>query len=308
VLLAGSAFVSTAIGAHTGKPLEPHDVWTAWSFEPVVVGSLLLSLFLYVRGVLRVWQQVAKDRGLRRWEVIAFVIGWLALVLALVSPVDAMGGVLFSAHMTQHEILMIIAAPLLVLGRPMAAFLWALPLVWRQRLMQASRILGWQRAWQILKHPATAWFLHAAVLWGWHVPMLFQATLTNEWVHAAQHSSFLVSALLFCESLVYGLNGRGGYGVAVLYVFTTAVHTSVLGALLTFANTLWYPAYRETTSAWGLTPLEDQQLGGLIMWVPAGMIYVGAGIIFLVLWLQEAERLSLLHERRWMATSKGYNK
>jgi putative membrane protein len=138
----------------------------------------------------------------------------------------------------------------------------------------------------------------------WHVPSLFQATLGSEVVHAAQHVSFLASALVFAEALVYrggdgGADARMGYGAAVVYLFTTAVHTSVLGALLTFSNELWYPAYQTTTAAWGLTPLEDQQLGGLIMWVPAGVVYVVAGLALLAAWLGEAERRVARRERAW---------
>jgi cytochrome c oxidase assembly factor CtaG len=87
-----------------------------------------------------------------------------------------------------------------------------------------------------------------------------------------------------------------GYGAAVIYVFTTAVHTSALGALLTFSRALWYPAYQGTTAAWGLTPAEDQQLGGLIMWVPAGVVYLVAGLLLFALWLRESERRALRRE------------
>jgi putative membrane protein len=110
---------------------------------------------------------------------------------------------------------------------------------------------------------------------------------------AVQHASFLFSALLFCEALIYGLDRQMGYGAAVIYVFTTAVYTSVLGALLTFSQTLWYPTYRETTAAWGLTPIEDQQLGGLIMWVPAGLVYLAAGLMQFADWLRTSERRAL---------------
>ena len=106
----------------------------------------------------------------------------------------------------------------------------------------------------------TAWWVHAAALWLWHIPRFFQATLDNDWIHSAQHVSFLGSALLFWWSLFYA-HGKVRYGASVLYLFTTAVHTSILGALLTFASTVWYPDYAATTPAWGLTPLEDQQAG-----------------------------------------------
>jgi putative membrane protein len=232
-----------------------------------------------------------------RWEAWAFAGGWLALVLALVSPLDALGGALFSAHMTQHEVLMLLAAPLLVLGRPLAPWLLALPQGVRSRLVDVGKQAGAQRAWRWFVNPLAAWLIHAAVLWAWHAPVLFQATLEHEGVHAAQHLSFLVSALLFYEALAYGRSGRLAYGAGVVYLFTTAVHTSVLGALLTFSQELWYPAYQTTTAAWGLTPIEDQQLGGLIMWVPAGVLYVLASLALLGGWLREAERRSRFKEK-----------
>jgi putative membrane protein len=259
----------------------------------VLVG-LVFSAWLYWRGARRM-------AGRRRWESPAFIVGWLALFIALVSPLDALGGALFAAHMTQHEVLMLVAAPLLVLGRPLAPFLLALPEKWRRRLTDAGKAASVQRGWRWLVNPVAAWLIHAAVLWVWHAPVLFQATLESESVHAAQHLSFLFSALLFCEALAFNHGERGGrmgYGAAVIYVFTTAVHTSLLGALLTFSPTLWYPVYQSTTAAWGLTPMEDQQLGGLIMWVPAGMVYVAAGLALLALWLRESERTVIRREKR----------
>lgn len=311
-LALASAPTSAAL-AHEGKPLQPHDLWAAWSWEPGVVICLALSAWLYFRGVRRLWQdqggevkargegslslsafalrpRPAWGRGISQAEAAAYALGWLALVLALVSPLHPLGSVLFAAHMTQHEVLMLLAAPLLVLGRPLLPSLWALPRSWRRRLGGWGRS-GWvQGVWHRLTWPLTAWSLHAVVLWAWHAPALFQATLKSELVHTAQHLSFLVSALLFCWALIHSHKGWMGYGAAVLYVFTTALHTSVLGALLTFSSTLWYPAYRETTAAWGLSPLEDQQLGGLIMWVPAGLVYIAAGLAFFSAWLRELER------------------
>jgi len=117
---------------------------------------------------------------------------------------------------------------------------------------------------------------------------LFQATLRSEWVHAAQHLSFFGSALLFWWSLFY-VQGRSNYGAGVLYLFTTAAHTGILGALLTFSNTTWYPAYAQSTLSWGVSPLEDQQIGGLIMWVPASLVYIGAGLWMFALWLRESD-------------------
>src|SRR5581483_4240811 len=198
----------SSVSAHEGRPPAPHDLLAAWSLEPGVVIGLVLMAYLYIRGVRRVWRQSAIDRGIRRWEAAAFAGGWLALVVALVSPL---------------EVLMLIAAPLVVLGRPLVAFLWAMPLNWRRELVRAGKTTPVESGWRFLLNPVAAWLIHALVLWLWHAPALFQATLESDPVHAAQHLSFLVSALLFWEALVYGRDGRMGYGAAVLYVFTTAV-------------------------------------------------------------------------------------
>jgi putative membrane protein len=188
-------------------------------------------------------------------------------------------------------VLMLVAAPLLVLGVPLIPVLWALPLRWRRRVGGWGKTSAVRGVWGFLDRPLTAWILNAAVLWVWHAPALYQATLRSEAVHIAQHLSFLGAALLFWWVLVYrGRGGRAAYGIGVLYVFTTALHSSVLGALLTFAPAPWYPAYVSTTAAWGLTPLEDQQLAGLIMWVPGGIIYLIASLALFAAWLRALER------------------
>jgi putative membrane protein len=267
--------------AHKGEPLEPHDLWSAWRFDLGSVTPLAISAVLYARGA-------RAPRGVRVPDMFYFWSGWLILTLALVSPIHAVGEELFSVHMTQHEILMLCAAPLMVLSRPLVPMLWALPLVVRRGLGQWSKSPWVQSSWHGITAPMTAWWIHAVALWAWHIPALFQATLTSELAHAAQHASFFLSALLFWWSLFYA-RGRRGYGLAVLYLFTTGVHTSILGALLTFSNHIWYPAYATRLTPWGITPIEDQQIGGLIMWVPAGLIYLAAGLVMMAAWLKEGE-------------------
>jgi cytochrome c oxidase assembly factor CtaG len=274
--------------AHGGKPHTWHDLARTWAFEPVVVAGLALSGALYAAGVRKLWRESA-GRGVRRWEACCYAGGWLALFVALVSPLHPWGRVLFSAHMTQHEVLMLVAAPLVVLGRPVVAFLWALPLGWARAAGGWAKAAWWQKFWRGLTNPFVAWAIHAAALWVWHVPALFQATLRSEWVHTAQHLSFLVSALLFWWALIHGRQGWMGYGAATLYVFTTSVHSGLLGVLITLAGTVWYPAYNGLTSSWGLTPLEDQQLGGLIMWIPAGVVYIAAGLALFAGWVRESD-------------------
>jgi putative membrane protein len=276
--------------AHEGKPHTWHDLVRSWSWEPAILLCLALSGWLYFRGVKRLWHEAEKGRGLRKWEAAAYASGWFALFVALVSPLHPWGRVLFSAHMLQHEVLMLVAAPLLVLGRPLIAFLWALPVGWARRVGNLGKAEWFQRIWRTVTNPFMAWAIHAVALWVWHLPVLFQATLTNEWVHTLQHLSFLLSALLFWWALIHGRQGLMSYGAGVLYVFTTSIHSGLLGALLTFAATVWYPSYIGLTTSWGLTPIEDQQLGGLIMWIPAGLVYIVAGLALFAGWLRESER------------------
>jgi cytochrome c oxidase assembly factor CtaG len=219
---------------------------------------------------------------------LCFWLGWTALTLALISPLHELGEALFSAHMVQHEVLMLVAAPLLTLSRPLVPFLHGIPFQWRRKLGRWSKSRPVQAAWRAVTRPFTAWTIHAAALWIWHFPPLFDATLTNDWIHAAQHLSFLGSALLFWWSLFYG-RGRHSYGTGVIYIFTTGVHTGILGALLTVTTRVWYPAYGNASLARGLTPLEDQQLGGLIMWVPASLVYLGAGLTMFGAWMNASK-------------------
>lgn len=142
----------------------------------------------------------------------------------------------------------------------------------------------------MISTPLATWLLSAAALWIWHAPTWFSATLHSHAIHAAQHASFLGTSLLFWWALFDQHGGRLGYGGAVMYVFTTIIHTSVLGALLTFAPRVWYTPYLATAPAWHLTALEDQQIGGLIMWVPAGTLLTVIGLVLLVKWLNESER------------------
>src|ERR1044072_2861184 len=144
--------VSPILAFHGGQPHNWQDLMRAWSFEPLVVMSLVLTALLFAIGLYRL-----KGRAIRTWEALCFASGWLALLIALVSPVHAWGRVLFSAHMTQHEILMLVAAPLIVLGRPLIAFTWALPLTWSRRLATLSKARWLQKSWRVLTIPVVAW-------------------------------------------------------------------------------------------------------------------------------------------------------
>jgi cytochrome c oxidase assembly factor CtaG len=274
--------------AHPGSPVAPHDLWGAWTFEPLPVLGLAVSAGLYGRGLARLWR-TGRRQGVRGREAACFAAGWLLLALALVSPLHALGGALFSAHMGQHELIMAVAAPLLVLGRPIVAMLWALPIATRRALGRLGRARPVRGPWGALTAAPVAFALHAAAILVWHLPPLYARAVVSPPVHALQHASFLVTALLFWWALIHGRRARLRYGAAVLWLFATAVYTAGLGALLFVSARPWIGVYAGRTAAWGLTPLEDQQIAGLIMWMPGGVAYLVAAGALLAAWLRESE-------------------
>jgi putative membrane protein len=253
-----------------------------------VAVCLALSLALYVIGASRLWPRMTHARPTFVRQAACFAAGWIVLVLALASPLDGAGSLAFAAHMVQHELLMIVAAPLMVLGRPLGVWVWALPPAWRGGVGTVTHVRAIGLFWGAITRPVGAWLLHFAALWLWHVPAFFQAALANNGIHALQHASFLFSALLFWWAVLGKQVGSGARGSAMLSLFSTMMHTGALGALFTFSESVWYPAYGDSAwHAFGLTPLEDQQLGGLIMWIPGGLVYVVAGLALMAGWLRQ---------------------
>jgi putative membrane protein len=276
--------------AHELTPHLTAELWRQWTWEPITIVLLLVSGALYAVGVATLWGRAGRDRGIRAWQVAAFCIGLVSLAAALLSPVAWLSELLFSVHMTQHEILMLISAPLLVFGRPLQALTWALPPRSRAAVVHGFRRRRIVTAWHMLTGPTAAFVLHGTAVWVWHAPRLYEAALRNGGIHALQHLSFVITACLFWWGMVQGRYGRAGYGVGVLYVFLTAVHTSVLGALLTVAPWLWYPSYAAAASQWQLDALADQQLAGLLMWIPSGVAFIVFGLGLMAAWLGESER------------------
>jgi putative membrane protein len=288
-----------AAAAHAGEPLAPHDLWGAWEFSAPLLLALAALCLVYARAIANLWRTAGSGRNVPMWRVGAFAAGILLLALALLSPVHALGGVLFSAHMVQHVLLMMAAAPLLALGAPAHLWLWALPLGGRRRVARWwRRHPHVRRGLHLLRLPLVAWLASALAMWLWHAPALYEAALRNEAVHVLEHVTFLGTAWLFWDQVLQPQRRSAlAEGTAILLLFTTALHTGILGALITFARTPWYPSYAGTTAAWGLTPLADQQLAGVIMWVPAGMVYLGATLALLGLKLAQLERQGAPVER-----------
>jgi putative membrane protein len=279
--------VLTPILAHPGQPPAPHDLWAAWNLDPVLLGGFLLAAWAYWRG-----QTSGPRRPVDSWRARCFTVALVALGLALLSPLDALSNALASAHMVQHLLLLLVAAPLLALSAPSSAILRGSPLAlrrasgrWRRRLGLTHGNLG------VLRHPAAVWLLSVGVIWFWHAAAPYDATLDNQLLHVLEHASFLVTAVLFWQ-VVVGVRGaaRVSGGLGVLLVFAMAMQSVFLSVLLTFARTPWYSGYAATTAPWGLDPLTDQRLAGVIMWIPAGGIYLVVALALLVTWIRATER------------------
>ena len=276
VLVAAGAGPARAHG--TGLAIGPGEVWHHWSLDLWMILLLAFGIGLYGSGVLRLWRRAGWGRGVSPARVAAFLAGQIALIVALVSPLDPLGETLLTVHMIQHGILITVAPLLLLLGLPGAVMSWALPAYVRRRLARSSHLrhVGAGFSWMIRPLPAAA--LHGAVLWLWHMPMAFQAALASGALHVLEHVSFFTSALLFWYGLFVASRGRLTAGAAIAAAFITMMHSGFLGVLMTFAPAMLYEWYLGRTALWGLTPLEDQQLAGLVMWVPMGLVYLVAGL------------------------------
>ncbi|MDQ3280834.1 MAG: cytochrome c oxidase assembly protein [Acidobacteriota bacterium] len=272
-------------GHQHGATWSAADVWNA-----LTAFSLTAIALLYAFGLRDLWRSAGGRQTIRKWQVAAFYAGGASAAIALLSPLDRWSDILFSAHMAQHEVLMLISAPLMVLGRPFIVTLWAFHPDRRAAIGEALNTKAVAAVWERISGPLTVLVLHAIVLWAWHVPALFESALHNESVHAFQHLGFFVTAALFWWALIHGRYGRMGYGVGVFYVFATAMHTQILGALLTFGTRIWYPTHAARTAAAHLSAVEDQQLAGIVMWIPFGVVFVLVGLALFAAWIGEAER------------------
>jgi putative membrane protein len=269
--------------AHDGLHAHPTATPGPSPWDLLAIGMLIVSGALYAAGQYRLAHH---SQRMRRRDAAAYWLGWSAMLIAVLPPLDGLATLLFSAHMLQHELLMLVGAPLMIVGRPLSTCLWGLPGAARRtagRLLQRA-VVG--NGWRWLTAPAIAWALHGMILWGWHVPAFYESAVGSEGVHALQHAMFVGSGLLFWWGLIYGRYGRAGYGASVFYVFTTVVHTGLLGAVFALTSVPLYAIYAQRSP----DPVSDQQLAGLVMWVPAGIVLTATGIGLFAAWLGEAER------------------
>lgn len=266
---------------------SPRDIWQLWTFEPGVLVCLTLGILWYSHGVARQRHGTTEVSSTVRLRAGAGMAGLFTIAVALVSPLNALGMALFSAHMVQHLLLVLVAAPLLAFAGLSQPALPVPPRGWRAGLHSWwARDGAAQAIARACTAPAAAWLLHVGTLLFWHVPAPYGWAIRSDAVHAVEHLSFLATGMLFWWIALQPTGRRRlGYGAGVLYVTSAGVVMGGLGAILTFAPSPWYTSHLLTTAAWHLTPLQDQQLAGVIMWAPSSLVYLAAASFLMVKWI-----------------------
>lgn len=244
--------------------------------EPWMAVPMLLAAGIYALGFIRLRARAAGGRAALDRRGAVFAAGLATLAGATLSPLHALGARSFTAHMIEHELIMLAAAPLLVASRPLGVMIWAFPSRGRQALAAVPRSAAGLGLWRFATDPLLATVLQAAALWIWHLPSLFDLALRGEGWHAAQHISFFVSALLFWSAI---LAPRRSPWAAAALLFATSMATGALGAFMAISESPWYAPYAALgLAAFGLTPVQDQQLAGVLMWVPGGLLHAVVAI------------------------------
>lgn len=269
------------VAAFTAVPLSGLLVAQTprWSFDAFELAVLLLGGALYARGAWVSWTSKDVVRAPTPWQVSAFAAGWVTACVALVSPLERLATERVAAHVAQDVLLLFVAAPLLVLGRPLLPFLWALPRESRKQVQAKMRTRGAARLGRVLAHPAVVFAAPAVTLWLWHLP---GTELTTGPLRALELVTSFTAAVLFFRAVAPGRARRLGPPLAALLVLATTVHTSLLGVLLTFSGRSWF-------STTVLDPLLDQRLAGMILWLLAGLVLSGVGLTHLAAWLDGAD-------------------
>ena len=276
----------------------------SWDLQPWVMVSLAVACLGYARG-LAALPAGRRDRIFGPWRIASFCAGILVLVIALLSPLSSLDDQLFSAHMAQHLLLMLVAPPLLVYSRPIMAWMCALPTGGRRAVSGLwSRRRGLQRCTALLMNPLSVWVLASATLWFWHLPGPYRWAAGNEGVHILEHFLLFATSLMFWSVVIEPYGRRHiDYGLCLMFVAAFSVQIGMLGAILTFASHPLYTADAAALLPWGFSPLEDQQLAGVVMWVPVGLIHLSTMAILFLAWLKHAERRAQASVARLLASN-----
>lgn len=282
--------------AHVGW--DPGPQLLAWSADPAALVLIPLAALLYARGLASLGSHRRFHDG---WRPQLFYLGLAAAFTVLVGPLDHLADELFLAHMAQHVVLVLVAVPLVLLGAPVVPIMRGVPRALRRNaLIPLLKLRAVRGLLRLVSQPLVAWGLFVGAFLGWHVPPAFEAAATNEAVHVLEHASFAIGAYLFWWNIIDPLPLKSNltYLARVPYIFMTVVPNFALGAFLSFAPNAWYGVYAASAALYGITGLEDQQLGGVIMWIPGSFIIGTALVIDLAMAVRQEQREQLALEAK----------
>lgn len=296
IAAAQAARIAWAAGVvfHTGDhPLPEGGFWAQWDPRLDAALVLLAAGAIYSLGWWRLRR--AGHGGLATgWRLAAYGSGLAVAAFSLMGPVDVLQELLFAIHMVQHLLLMLVAAPLLVLAAPFPISLWGLP-------AGARRALGrWMapatRTRRVLDRATGPWLVlavHMATIWLWHTPAGYNGALRHPWVHDVQHITFFGTALAFwwCTAAAEPtLQPRLGYGLRLALVLMALFQTQILSIVIAMADRPLYDFYTTVPRLWGMSVMDDQRWSGVIMWVPGGLWYVMTAVLLLERMMSRQER------------------
>jgi len=264
---------------------------TSWDLRLEIILPLLLGLFFYWRG----WQTLRR-RGSRRlasgWRLTSLLVGMVVVAVSLMSAIDSFSADLFFMHMIQHLLLIMVAAPLINLANPFPFIIWGLPRGREIALALFAPRATFRRLLGQSTGPGIVWMFFVACLWGWHDPNAYDAALKSDLVHDLEHLSFYISALLLWWHIVQsGPRVHKALPPAgrIAYTLSIVPANLVAGVAISFASEPIYWHYTTVPRVWGISALQDQQLGGTIMWIPGSMMYLLAAIILISQQVREGE-------------------
>jgi cytochrome c oxidase assembly factor CtaG len=260
-------------------------------------------------GWLRVRRKLAgRGRGRKLasgWRLAAYLGGLASLLLALLSPIDILGGQLLTMHMVQHKILVMAAAPLLWLGDPFPIVLWSLPAGLRHAIGGLfTRDTWFRRGLTAITQPGICWLVFVFVYIGWHDPSMYDLALRVPWVHNLEHVSFFLAAMLFWWPVVNSaphLHKPLPYWVRIIYLIAFVPPNAIAGLSIATATDIIYPHYAAVPHIWGFTALEDQAWGGAIMWIWSSEMMIQAAVIMLGVSFYQEKQRRLARERHQQA-------